>query len=160
MTACSLETKMTDRLFTSGNSTARSGDNHSFSLKRKALRAMVAGLGFALVSLCGTYAPLAQDKTSLATARLNIPGVSKDGKSASNPSELSGFQRKGNTLVGEVKTREGAVLRLVFDARSHVLIGMRVLDPPSPASAGVVASSACPDQTSSAPLPITLSPAN
>lgn len=121
---------------------------------------MVAGLGFALASLCGTYAPLAQDKATLATARLNIPGVSKDGKSASNPSELSGFQRKGNTLVGEVKTREGAVLRLVFDARSHALIGMRVLDPAGPAGAEQAAHSACPDQTASAPLPITLSPAN
>lgn len=151
---------MPNRLVTPGNSTTKAGEPRPFSPRRAALRAMVLGLGFALVSLCGTYAPLAQDKASLATARLNIPGVSKDGKSASNPSELSGFQRKGNTLVGEVKTREGAVLRLVFDARSHALIGMRVLDPAAPAGADLAANGACPDQTVIAPLPITHSPAN
>lgn len=151
---------MPNRPATPGNATARSGESRHFSLTRAALRVMLLGLSLSLASLAVTHASLAQDRATMATARLNIPGVSKDGKSASNPSELSGFQRKGNTLVGEVKTREGAVLRLVFDARSHVLIGMRVLDPASPAGADQAMNSACPDQTASAPLPITLSPAN
>jgi hypothetical protein len=119
-------------------------------------RSLIAGLALALAGLCGIPTSLGQDRAGLATARLTIPGVSKDGKSATSPSELHGFQRRGNTLVGEVRSREGAALRLVFDARTHALIGMRVLDPgPEPASLA-----ACPDQTAQAPLPIAVSPAN
>ncbi len=41
---------------------------------------------------------------------------------------LKGFQRRGNSVVGEVCTRDGQVLRLVLDARSQALIGFRVVE--------------------------------
>lgn len=40
---------------------------------------------------------------------------------------IPGFQRRGNTLVGEVVTQDGTNLRLVFDARTKTLIGMRMV---------------------------------
>ncbi len=41
---------------------------------------------------------------------------------------LPGFQRRGNSVVGEVCTRDGQSLRLVLDARSQALIGFRVVE--------------------------------
>jgi len=41
---------------------------------------------------------------------------------------LKGFQRRGNSVVGEVCTRDGQVLRLVLDARNQALIGFRVVE--------------------------------
>jgi hypothetical protein len=45
---------------------------------------------------------------------------------------LPGFARRGNVLVGEMQGSHGASVRLVFDAKSQKLIGMKVLDAPSP----------------------------
>jgi hypothetical protein len=42
--------------------------------------------------------------------------------------DVSGFQRRGNFLVGETTTRAGVRLRLVLDARSHDLVGLRVVE--------------------------------
>ncbi|MCZ8376290.1 MAG: hypothetical protein O9342_13000 [Beijerinckiaceae bacterium] len=41
---------------------------------------------------------------------------------------LPGFQRRGNSVVGEVCTRDGQALRLVLDARNQTLIGFRLLE--------------------------------
>lgn len=44
--------------------------------------------------------------------------------------DLSTFQKKGSVLVGETTTPSGARLRLVIDARTHELVGLRVIDAP------------------------------
>lgn len=44
--------------------------------------------------------------------------------------DLSTFQKKGTVLVGETTTPAGVRLRLVIDARTHQLVGMRVIEAP------------------------------
>lgn len=68
---------------------------------------------------------------------------------------VPGFQRRGNTVVGEVCTREGQTLRLVIDARTQALVGFRQLSPAE--SGNPVNRSAC---LPAGPLPIAQSPAN
>ena len=46
--------------------------------------------------------------------------------------DLSGFQKKGTLLIGETTTPSGARLRLVLDARTHELVGMRVIEDETP----------------------------
>jgi len=70
-----------------------------------------------------------------------------------NLATLPGFARRGNVLVGEMQGSHGASVRLVFDAKSQKLIGMKVLDAPS--------SSSKPDQgQDNAPLQDARAPAN
>lgn len=42
---------------------------------------------------------------------------------------IPGFQRRGTSFVGDVRGSDGALLRLVFDARTQTLIGMKVIEP-------------------------------
>jgi hypothetical protein len=45
-----------------------------------------------------------------------------------NNLDLSTFQKRGTLLIGETTAPSGARLRLVLDARTHELIGMRVVE--------------------------------
>ncbi len=51
-----------------------------------------------------------------------------ENRSMAELGSLPGFQRRGNSVVGEVCTRDGQVLRLVLDARHQTLLGFRVLE--------------------------------
>ena len=122
----------------------------------KSLRIGVFAVGV-LVGHCGNAALAQQTATLLPAPHIHVAGLAKAGKNATDGVDLSGFQRRGNTLVGEIKTRDGTPMRLVFDARTHALIGMRVLEPSTPASAP---EGTCADHSAFAPLPTRYSPAN
>jgi hypothetical protein len=51
---------------------------------------------------------------------------------AATPPPLPGFQKKGNLWIGEVRTADGAMIRLVIDARSQAIIGHRVMEAGAP----------------------------
>jgi len=123
---------------------------------RKVVRlgAFAAGI---LVGHLGSAALAQQTATLLPAPHIHVAGLAKAGKNATDGVDLSGFQRRGNTLVGEIKTRDGTPMRLVFDARTHALIGMRVLEPSTPAGAP---EDTCADHSAFAPLPTRYSPAN
>ena len=92
-------------------------------IRRLALRTgmLAAGLGCVLLAT-------SQGRPDFITTRLGFPVLTAEGKTSTELANLAGFQRRGNTLVGEVRTREGATMRLVFDARTHTLIGFRIMD--------------------------------
>lgn len=138
-------------------------------------------IGVLLVSCGFVLVAASQSRPDLIAARLGLSDLTSEGtiftaskisvgntsvgktsvdKTSAELSNLAGFQRRGNSLVGEVKTRDGAVMRLVFDARTHTLIGLRVLDPVDQRAHEAAGVKACINQTSTAPLPDGVSPAN
>lgn len=126
-----------------------------------AARRLVLRAGIVLASFGLVLVAASQSRPDLIASRLGLPGFAVEGKSSVELANLAGFQRRGNSLVGEVKTRDGATMRLVFDARTHALIGLRVLDPaPEAAPREAEAARACLDTSSVAPLPESASPAN
>lgn len=54
-------------------------------------------------------------------------------RSALRNLDLSTFQKRGTLLIGETTAPSGARLRLVLDARTHELVGMRVVETESAA---------------------------
>jgi hypothetical protein len=71
-----------------------------------------------------------------------------------SPASIPGFRRLGSSLVGTVRTEDGASIRLVFDARSLALIGMKQIEaPPGPARG-------CISLSSELPLPPKVPPAS
>ena len=44
-------------------------------------------------------------------------------------SAIPGFTRRGTSLVAEMRSQDGSLVRLVIDARSHTLIGAKVIEP-------------------------------
>jgi hypothetical protein len=42
---------------------------------------------------------------------------------------LPGFQKRGNTWIGDIRTTDGSTIRLVIDARNQMIIGHRVIEP-------------------------------
>lgn len=111
---------------------------------------VITGCGFALVAA-------SQSQQELAAGRFGLAPKSQEPQATADLTQLNGFQRRGNSLVGEVVTRDGTAMRLVFDARTQTLIGLRVLShaPVTPAE-----TRACPARPSSPPLPDTATPAN
>jgi len=140
---------------------AERGEPHRFRLavpvvaRRVVLRAGIVLASFGLVLVAAS-----QSRPELIAARLGLPGFAVEGKTSAELANLAGFQRRGNSLVGEVKTRDGATMRLVFDARTHTLIGLRVLDTAAESARESEAARACFNTSPAAPLPNDLSPAN
>lgn len=122
--------------------TSSTGPSSGRSARRIGAVGLALGVmgGFALMAL-------AQSGPPRLIAQRQAPGA----ELPTAPFDLSGFQRRGNTLVGETVTTGGTRMRLVIDARTHALIGLRKLD--SAASAGSGAIRACPDGKAAAPLP-------
>lgn len=126
-----------------------------------AVRRLALRVGIVLASFGVVLVAASQSRPDLIASRLGLPGFAAEGKTSVELANLAGFQRRGNSLVGEVKTRDGATMRLVFDARTHALIGLRVLDPaPETAPREADATRACLNTSSTAPLPDSRSPAN
>lgn len=63
------------------------------------------------------------------------------------PSSLPGFRKQGALLVGTMRADDGSTLRMVFDARTMTLVGLKPVEPPAMPPTGCV--SLAPD----APLP-------
>lgn len=117
---------------------------------RAALRLAVlaAATGFALVAA-------SQGRPDMIASRLGLAGVTNDGKVNGELANLAGFQRRGNSLVGEVRTREGVTMRLVLDARTHTLIGVKVLEAAEAQAHPVAeARNGCPAPSTIAPAPL------
>lgn len=124
-------------------------------LTRRLKRALAAGVvlagcGFALVAA-------SQSRPELTAGRFGLAPQPPEPQATADLNQLSGFQRRGNSLVGEVVTRDGTAMRLVFDARTQALIGLRVLArapsiPHEPRACAVAAPST--------PLPEAVTPAN
>lgn len=117
---------------------------------------MVASFGFVLIAA-------SQNRPVFPVAGLALSPPKNESradtyKATAKLADLASFQRRGNSLVGEVTTREGAVMRLVFDARTHTLIGFRVLDALPNRPGEPEAARGCVDQ-STATLPLPPSPA-
>jgi hypothetical protein len=168
---------MSDRKIRSSNPAAR-GEPHRFpALRGISTRRVVLVGGILAASFGCALVAASQSRPDLIAARLGIPGLGGSGlgvsgltsetkasaetkilsevKTSAGTMNLAGFQRRGNSLVGEVKTRDGAVVRLVFDARTHTLIGLRVLDPVEQPPREAEAVLACINQSSTAPPPVT-----
>jgi hypothetical protein len=64
--------------------------------------------------------------SDLASVVLSAPRGAP-GSSLRQPEALPGFQRRGNSLVGEFTTRDGQLIRLVIDGRTHTIVGARVV---------------------------------
>lgn len=75
-------------------------------------------------------------------------------QSAATPPQLPGFRRQGALLVGTMRAEDGSTLRMVFDARTMTLVGLKPVEPPAGATTGCV--SLGPD----APLPFRSQAAN
>ncbi|KAF0229500.1 MAG: hypothetical protein FD175_1838 [Beijerinckiaceae bacterium] len=152
---------MSNRMITSGKPSGRGEKRplRKMSSRKARTRLVVLAAGL-LASLGFAVVAASQGRPDLIAARLGIPNLTADGKTTAELTTMAGFQRRGNSLVGEVKTRDGAVMRLVFDARTHTLIGLRVLDPAENPSEKAASARACPDESTTAPLPYGVSPAN
>jgi hypothetical protein len=50
------------------------------------------------------------------------------GSASRLPEQMPGFQRRGSSLIGEFRTKDGQSIRLVIDARTHTVIGVKVLE--------------------------------
>jgi hypothetical protein len=92
-----------------------------------------------------------QSRGGLGSALPATQTTAPDLRAAIDLPQLSGFQKRGNALIGEVRTRDGTMLRLVFDARTQALIGLKVLatTPEGPA---------CPVEAISAPVDAPVEP--
>lgn len=123
--------------------------------RRLALRVGIVFASFGVVLVAAS-----QNRPDLIASRLGFPGFAAEGKTSVELANLAGFQRRGNSLVGEVKTRDGTTMRLVFDARTHTLIGLRVLEASAEPVREPEPTRACLNASPLAPLPDGLSPAN
>ncbi len=73
---------------------------------------------------------------------------------AASPAHLPGFRKQGTLLVGTIRAEDGSTLRMVFDARTMTLVGLKQVEPASPSTSGCV--SFAPE----APLPFRRQAAN
>ncbi|WP_284177697.1 hypothetical protein [Rhabdaerophilum sp. SD176] len=105
-------------------------------------------VGVLVATILGGFGLMALSRSPATT---DAPGGSRlvENRTMVELGTLPGFQRRGNSVVGEVCTRDGQALRLVLDARNQTLIGFRLLEP-NEARPGCLAS----------PLPIARTPAN
>lgn len=105
-------------------------------------------VGVLVATILGGFGLMALSRSPSTT---DAPATSRlvENRTMAELGTLPGFQRRGNSVVGEVCTRDGQALRLVLDARSQALIGFRLLEPSE-------ARPAC----SASPLPIARTPAN
>ena len=116
------------------------------------------GIALAMMSLACGSAAVAQTYPETLASRLGLPVAGNETRLPADLAALPGFQRRGNTLVGELKGRDGSVVRLVFDARTQALIGLRIMEATS--AAGAPQDAACINRASAAPLPAAAPPAN
>jgi hypothetical protein len=82
------------------------------------------------VSAIATSANLIKPRFSDAARDIVLPPG--DTAPSTQAGALPGFQRRGATLVGEFRTRDGQTIRLVLDARTQAVIGIRVIGQPAP----------------------------
>lgn len=66
---------------------------------------------------------------------------------AASPAHLPGFRKQGALLVGTLRAEDGSTLRMVFDARTMTLVGLKQVEPAATTATGCV--SLAPE----APLP-------
>lgn len=83
------------------------------------LTTILTGLGMILLS---------QTRADTDVIPTTVTSRLVENRSMAELGNLPGFQRRGNSVIGEVCTRDGQVLRLVLDARHQTLIGFRVLE--------------------------------
>lgn len=107
---------------------------------------LVAALVIGAVAL-----PMAAFSESL-SERLGLKAPAKQ-VAASQP-HLPGFRKQGSLLVGTMRAEDGSFLRMVFEARTMTLIGLKPIEPPTHAATGCV--SLAPE----APLPLRRQAAN
>lgn len=86
--------------------------------------AIVALIASVLASLTSGASP-APDMT------LSAPAFTKNEQGASAPSRAipPGFQKRGTTWVGDMRTPDGMLIRLVLDGRTQTLIGAKIIEP-------------------------------
>lgn len=148
---------MSVRMTRSSKPTER-GELRLFPIRMgKQARGIMLGVGILIASLGCALVAASQSRPDPIAARLGVTSLGTSSPGAPNPIQsatageaktsdkgttptmiktpvgminAADLQRRGNSLVGEVKTRNGAVMRLVLDARTHALIGLRVLDAP------------------------------
>lgn len=110
----------------------------------------IAGL---VASAASALVAASQSRTGLGGANLVPAPAAIEAQIPRDLAGLSGFQRRGNALIGDVCTRSGTMLRLVFDARSHALIGLKIVE-------NQPGGTSCRLEGAIAPLPATAPPAN
>lgn len=87
-------------------------------------------VGVLVATILGGFGLMALSRSELAAEGPAAPVSSRlvENRTMAELGTLPGFQRRGNSLVGEVCTRNGQALRLVLDARNQTLIGFRLLE--------------------------------
>ena len=166
---------MSDLQIHSSQPAARGELHRFFLLPGKAARRLALGVGILAASLGFALVAASQSRPDLIAAGLGLPAAApsapreigaSSGTKAPNEIKtpigmisLADLQRRGNSLVGEIRTQDGAVTRLVLDARTHALIGMRVIHAAEQAQHKLQTARACPDPSPVAPMPGTLLPA-
>ncbi len=157
----------------SGTSAA-SGLRHSLPLGQTTIRRIAGRLrlrkggltlwlgvllaSFAFVFFAFVFVAASHNRPDLPGVRLALSSLASEARPAADRTvaeltTIGGFQRRGTSLVGEVTTRDGAVMRLVFDARTHTLIGLRVVDGAEARPRSEDRPQACPNHSPIAPLP-------
>lgn len=97
----------------------------SLSLARSK-RGLLLGAGLLIAALGAGW--LATTWLATPPAKPQVTAHAGLDRAAIERLDLSGFQKKGTLLIGETIAPNGARLRLVLDARTHELIGMRVVE--------------------------------
>jgi hypothetical protein len=110
-------------------------DTASLLRAARGKRGLVLGVGILLAALLGAWYASAQLKPGASPAP-EKPGQMRAGldRATLDTLDLSTFQRRGTLLVGEVTTPAGVRLRLVLDATSRELVGLRVVETEAGAS--------------------------
>lgn len=90
-------------------------------------RGLVLGLGIVLLSLGTAWFASSQLQPAPARTPAETAGSGLD-RAALAKLDLSTFQRRGNLLVGQITTPAGVRLRLVMDANTRALVGLRVVE--------------------------------
>jgi hypothetical protein len=119
---------------------------------RRVLRFALAGSALALASSLLPIDAVSQNLSERVVTRLGLKTATP--AASLSPANLPGFKRHGTSLVGMVQTEDGATMRLVFDARTATLIGIKAVAPAARTEKG------CISLSIDAPLPGRTTPAN
>lgn len=111
---------------------------------------LVAALVIGAVAL--PMAAFSESLSERVAERLGLKAPAKQ-VAASQP-HLPGFRKQGSLLVGTMRAEDGSFLRMVFEARTMTLIGLKPIEPPTHAATG------CLSLAPEAPLPLRRQAAN